>query len=206
MIEIKITTDRLQQLPHHQYQSIYLFAILFLNEPFFFCNKHFDSRLLTARNIVRPQVNFKIPVDNSNSNPFEPRLKYKPNSIKPLAILAEYADDGNIESYLHPYEFELIKFEVPTAQLRTLKPVEPLPLDETPLIHIDTEDKLKLLLDDLSQVNEFAIDLEHHSYRTYQVYFILNIFIYFFKQFVIECFLGHHMFNANIDPYKRLYY
>lgn len=37
----------------------------------------------------KPQVRFKTPVDNSPS-PFVPKLKEKPNSIKPLSILPEY--------------------------------------------------------------------------------------------------------------------
>lgn len=72
---------------------------------------------MTARNIIRPQINFKTPVDNSANTPFIPQLKYKPHSIKPLAILPEYDDDGNIESYLHPYETELSKFTPNQSQL-----------------------------------------------------------------------------------------
>lgn len=125
-------------------------------------------RLLTAKNIIRPQINFKIPVDNSAKTPFEPRLKYKPHSIKPLAILAEYAEDGSIESYLHPYEFELNKFVPPKPQLAKGKSIDPVKLEDTPLVYVDTEPKLKELLKDLSSVSEIAVDVEHHSYRTLQ--------------------------------------
>jgi hypothetical protein len=37
----------------------------------------------------KPQSRFKTPVDNS-LGPFVPKLKEKPNSIKPLSILPEY--------------------------------------------------------------------------------------------------------------------
>lgn len=37
----------------------------------------------------KPQLKFKHPPDNSLS-PFVPKLKYKPNSLKPLSILPEY--------------------------------------------------------------------------------------------------------------------
>lgn len=124
---------------------------------------------MTARNIVRPQINFKVPVDNSNINPFEPQLKYKPNSIKPLAILAEYGEDGNIDSYLHPYEFELCKFEPAKSQLKKVVPTEPKPIEATPLIRVESEESLKQLVEDLSTVKEFSVDVEHHSYRTFQV-------------------------------------
>lgn len=126
------------------------------------------AKLLTAKNITRPQISFKIPVDNSTSTPFEPRLTYKPNSIKPLAILAEYAEDGTIESYLHPYEFELGKFEPSALQLAKGKIIKPAEIADTPLIYVHTEAELKGLLNDLSGITELAVDVEHHSYRTFQ--------------------------------------
>lgn len=77
-----------------------------------------SARLFTAKNIVRPQTQFREPVDNSAQNPFVPRLKEKPNSLKPLALLPEYDDAGNVQSYLHPYEFELLKFQPPEEQFQ----------------------------------------------------------------------------------------
>lgn len=130
----------------------------------------FFSRLLAARNIQRPQVCFKTPVDNSNKTPFEPRIKYKPNSIKPLAVLPEYDADGNIEGYLHPYETELNKFEVPSSLLKPKEPLRPNRLEDTPLMYVDTVKQLKQLIEtELVGVTELAVDLEHHSYRTFQV-------------------------------------
>lgn len=128
---------------------------------------HKSAKLLTAKNIVRPQVHFKTPVDNSNS-PFEPRIKIKPHSIKPLAVLAEYDDEGNVESFLHPYEFELNKFVVPAEQLVKAEVEKPKKTEETVLGFIDTEEKLKKMLEELRNVKELAVDLEHHSYRTFQ--------------------------------------
>lgn len=126
------------------------------------------TKLLTARNILRPQISFKVPIDNSNATPFEPRLKEKPNSVKPLAILPEYGDDGDVVSYLHPYEIELTKFEPSDEQLTTGPTTEPVALEATPLAHVDTEPQLRDMLKELSTAKEIAIDLEHHSYRTFQ--------------------------------------
>lgn len=97
-----------------------------------------------------------------------PRLKYKPNSIKPLAILPEYNDDGSIESYLHPYEMELNKFTPIADQLQTRTPTQPLKVDETPLMYVDNEKDLEQMLHELMASNEIAVDVEHHSYRTFQ--------------------------------------
>lgn len=126
------------------------------------------TKLLTARNILRPQISFKVPIDNSNATPFEPRLKDKPNSVKPLAILPEYGDDGDVVSYLHPYEIELTKFEPSVEQLTNGPTTEPAALEATPLAHVDTEPQLRDMLKELRTAKEIAIDLEHHSYRTFQ--------------------------------------
>lgn len=124
------------------------------------------AKLITAKNIMRPQVNFTVPVDNSNT-PFIPRLKEKPNSLKPLSILPEYDEERNIVSYLHPYEFEIEKFD-PTVEI--LKGVEPQVTNDIAIAeynYIDTELKLIEMLNELKKVKEIAVDLEHHSYRTF---------------------------------------
>lgn len=123
---------------------------------------------MTARNIIRPQINFKTPVDNSANTPFIPQLKYKPHSIKPLAILPEYDDDGNIESYLHPYEFELSKFAPNQSQLCKGTVTKPKLLEETDLMYVDSENQLNTMMKELAESQEIAIDVEHHSYRTFQ--------------------------------------
>lgn len=127
-----------------------------------------SAKLISARNILRPQINFKTKIDNSNNTPFEPRIKDKPNSIKPLAILPEYGDDGNIVTYLHPYEFELNKFEPLVNQMCKVEPVEPKSIETTPLKYVNSEATLKELLEDIRKVKEISVDLEHHSYRTFQ--------------------------------------
>lgn len=123
---------------------------------------------MTARNIIRPQINFKTPVDNSPHTPFTPQLKYKPYSQKPLAILPEYDEDGNIESYLHPYEFELNNFVPNKWQLVKGEAIEPLDLSQTTLMYVDKESDLAIMVKELSEATEIAIDVEHHSYRTFQ--------------------------------------
>ncbi|XP_035778810.1 exosome component 10-like [Anopheles albimanus] len=126
------------------------------------------ATLFTATNVARPQVNFKTPIDNSIVNPFVPRIRDKPNSLKPLAVLPEYDDAGNIVSYLHPYEFELDRFQPAKDVFVPVTPEEPLPLDTTELLFIDQESQLRGLLSDLKAAPQIAIDLEHHSYRSFQ--------------------------------------
>lgn len=126
-----------------------------------------SARLFTAKNIMRPQMQFKVPVDNSAANPFRPRLTEKPNSLKPLALLPEYDDAGNVVSFLHPYEFELMKFEPPKEQLQKQQPILPPSPAETELLFVDSVEKLHMALNELQQASQIAIDVEHHSYRTF---------------------------------------
>lgn len=121
-------------------------------------------RLLMTKDIERPQFKFADKIDNS-SMPWQPRIKDKPNSLKPLAIFMEEDEDG--EFFSHPYEFELDKFEAPENQLKRCDPVIHKPLEDTSLIVIEKPEDLKIMLDDLQKYNEIAVDLEHHSYRSY---------------------------------------
>ncbi|GLV41632.1 Rrp6 [Carabus blaptoides fortunei] len=123
-------------------------------------------RLLTGKNIQRPQVSFKDKIDNSH-HPWEPRIKDKPNSIKPLAIFLEETEDGIGEVFSHPYEFELDRFEPSAEQLTYMPVVKPKPLAETPLREVTTVEELDAMVEDLRKYQEIAVDLEHHSYRTF---------------------------------------
>lgn len=126
-----------------------------------------SSHLIKARYIEKPQTKFSTPVDNSYE-PFIPGLKEKPNSLKPLAILPEYNKKGKVVSYLHPYEFELLKFDPPDTLL-TRKEISGLPscIEATSYLYIDTLDKLLIALQELRGIKELAIDVEHHSYRSF---------------------------------------
>ncbi|RWS25027.1 Exosome component 10-like protein [Leptotrombidium deliense] len=122
--------------------------------------------LYSAKAIQRPQSKFKDKIDNRNI-PFVPIIKEKPNSIKPLAILAERNESGE-ESFSHPYEFEIEKFEILDSFLEKVNPKEPKPIKETPLRYIDSVNGLQEMCNKLQTVSEFAVDLEHHSYRSFQ--------------------------------------
>ncbi|KAJ8666846.1 hypothetical protein QAD02_008508 [Eretmocerus hayati] len=123
-------------------------------------------RLLAAKNIQRPQLTFKDKIDNS-PKPWQPKIKDKPNSLKPLALYTE-CGEGDQEVFCHPYEFELDKFEPPESQLRKKHPIKYKPLDDTPLIVIEKVQDLQIMMKDLEKYQELAVDLEHHSYRSFQ--------------------------------------
>ncbi|XP_046397654.1 exosome component 10 [Ischnura elegans] len=123
-------------------------------------------RLLTAKNVQRPQIKFKDKIDNRGL-PFEPKIKDKPNSLKPLAIFLEYNAEGE-ESFNHPYQYELELFTPRESQLVRAEPVMYRPVSETPLVFIEEQGQLEEMVKDIQLQPEIAVDLEHHSYRSFQ--------------------------------------
>lgn len=123
-------------------------------------------KLLTAKNISRPQLAFKDFINNAES-PFEPRLQEKPHSRKPLSILVEYAEDGT-EFFSHPYLFELDMLRPQDAQLqRSNVDGKPKGLEESGCNLVDTADKLKAMIAELKAEPVVAVDTEAHRYRSY---------------------------------------
>ncbi|XP_077407560.1 exosome complex component 10 [Vanacampus margaritifer] len=148
-------------------------------------------RLLQAKNIPRPQLKFKEKVDNSNT-PFIPKIFIKPNALKPLPsyfttkhIRKERPEDLDVPAaladlihqqrtqehieymFVHPYQFELDHLTVPDSLLAKTEPKMYKPLEETSYSFIETLEDLVALNEKLNEVSEFAVDLEHHSYRSF---------------------------------------
>ncbi|KAG8142389.1 putative Exosome component 10 isoform 2 protein [Naja naja] len=109
-------------------------------------NQQPTFRLLHAKNIVRPQLKFREKVDNSNT-PFVAKLFVKPNALKPLpkALLK-----SRQERKERPEDLDMFR-----------------PLAETPCHFISTLEELVDLNEKLVGCKEFALDLEHHSYRSF---------------------------------------
>uniref|UniRef100_A0A1A7Y167 Exosome complex component 10 n=1 Tax=Iconisemion striatum TaxID=60296 RepID=A0A1A7Y167_9TELE len=148
-------------------------------------------RLLHAKNIARPQLKFKEKIDNSNT-PFIPKIFIKPNSLKPLAsyftnkqIRKERPEDLDVpaaladfihhqrtqehveDMFAHPYQYELDHLTVSESLLSKPEPQMYKPLAETNLTFIDSLEDLVALNEKLCKSSEFAVDLEHHSYRSF---------------------------------------
>ncbi|XP_042650865.1 exosome component 10 [Tyto alba] len=149
-------------------------------------------RLLHAKNIVRPQLKFREKIDNSNT-PFVPKLFIKPNALKPLpealtksgrerkerpedldvpAALADFIHQQRTQQteqdmFAHPYQYELEHFSPPDGVLKKPEPQIYRPIKKTPCHFITTLDELVELNEKLMNCKEFALDLEHHSYRSF---------------------------------------
>uniref|UniRef100_A0A8B9FHY7 Exosome complex component 10 n=1 Tax=Amazona collaria TaxID=241587 RepID=A0A8B9FHY7_9PSIT len=149
-------------------------------------------RLLHAKNISRPQLKFREKIDNSNT-PFVPKLFVKPNALKPLPealtksgrerkerpedldvppALADFIHQQRTQQteqdmFAHPYQYELEQFSPPDGVLQKPQPQMYRPIKETPCHFITTLDELVELNEKLTNCKEFALDLEHHSYRSF---------------------------------------
>uniref|UniRef100_A0AAR2ITM1 Exosome complex component 10 n=1 Tax=Pygocentrus nattereri TaxID=42514 RepID=A0AAR2ITM1_PYGNA len=142
--------------------------------------------LLHAKNIQRPQLKFKEKVDNSNT-PFVAKIFVKPNAIKPLPSceLTERPEDLDVppaladfihqlrtqehmdDMFSHPYQYELEHLVMPEILRSRPDPQLYKPLAETSCTFIETLEDLVALNEKLAKTTEFAVDLEHHSYRSF---------------------------------------
>ena len=52
-------------------------------------------------------------------------------------------------------------------------PIPPKPFESTSFTWVDTSEALSAMLSKLRQASEIAVDLEHHSYRTYSGFLCL---------------------------------
>ncbi|XP_037354510.1 exosome component 10 [Talpa occidentalis] len=150
-------------------------------------------RLLHAKNIIRPQLKFREKIDNSNT-PFLPKIFIKPNAQKPLPqalskerrerpldrpedldvppALADFIHQQRTQQveqdmFAHPYQYELDHFTPPDSVLQKPQPQLYRPVGETPCHFVSSLDELVELNEKLLSCQEFAVDLEHHSYRSF---------------------------------------
>nr|CDJ91309.1 3'-5' exonuclease and Helicase RNase D C-terminal domain containing protein [Haemonchus contortus] len=131
---------------------------------------------------VKPQkeYGFESSIDNS-TNPFVPKLKIKHNALprketSGMVIIDEHS--ANIENQSdpslnyeadvpHPYQLEIQNFVVPSSQMESKEPIASSDIDGTSLTMIKTKEDLERLRDVLNSCREFAVDLEHHDFRSY---------------------------------------
>ncbi|KIY69320.1 hypothetical protein CYLTODRAFT_372907 [Cylindrobasidium torrendii FP15055 ss-10] len=142
-----------------------------------------------AAHLEKPQLRFKETVDNSNSI-WHPRLKHKYNAKVPLGH--SYVEEGVTASQLlyvpthalmdlwlilyrapHPYRYEIKHLAFPPRMTQISPPIPPKPFDTTTFTWVDNSQALQAMLAKLRQALEIAVDLEHHSYRTYNGFLCL---------------------------------
>lgn len=133
-------------------------------------------------NTPKPQIVYKFleDIDNSRSRAFHPRLgKEQFHKAKEYKFVERSIDSSETDTIIsagyyfsHPYESELMSLHsedcVNIAEVNALKPT--LPSHALPYEFVDTEAAFINLLEELQEpsINEIAVDLEHHSVRSFQ--------------------------------------
>lgn len=101
--------------------------------------------------IPKPQDVYKIIVNNTNQ-PFE-------------HVWLQRTEDGS--RFMHPLE-KFAPSDFVESDGGVIAPVKPPPLESTPFKLVEEVKDLKLLANKLRSVDEFAVDLEHNQYRSFQ--------------------------------------
>ncbi|OAD69496.1 hypothetical protein PHYBLDRAFT_96888, partial [Phycomyces blakesleeanus NRRL 1555(-)] len=132
-------------------------------------NGKLEYKFLHAKNVVRPQIKFKDRINNSLTAPIERKIVYKPHAKVPLDNTETLEmDSGSIVYSLpHPYEYEIKHLEYPEHMFKEKKPEMYKPFDKTSATWVDTEEGLRKMMDTFEDVEELAVDLEYHNYRSY---------------------------------------
>ncbi|KAF9591239.1 hypothetical protein IFM89_003190 [Coptis chinensis] len=141
--------------------------------------------------ITKPQYEFKIAVDNSNE-PFE-------------HVWLEKSEDGS--KFIHPLE-EFSELDFVDRHVGDVELVKPLPIESTPFKLVEEVNDLKELAAKLCDVNEFAVDLEHNHYRSFQGITCLMQISTRFEDFVVDtlklhAYIGTYLREVFKDPSKK---
>lgn len=116
--------------------------------------------------LPKPQEQFGTPVDNDRDKVFTPVLRGKPHCIVPL--------ERSINNSTHIYEPEISLLDYDALISDSCVPREPPSpppsCEHHPFEYIDTESALRTLAKTLKDGNysDLAVDLENHSYRSFQ--------------------------------------
>ncbi|GFP91797.1 exosome component 10 [Phtheirospermum japonicum] len=141
--------------------------------------------------ITKPQEEYKIIVNNSNQ-PFE-------------HVWLQRSEDGS--RFLHPLE-HLSVLDFVDESYSIIEPEKPLPIDSTPFTFVEDVKDLKQLAIKLRNVNEFAVDLEHNQYRSFQGLTCLMQISTRTEDFIIDTLklrihIGPYLREVFKDPTKR---
>lgn len=128
--------------------------------------------------IDRPQDKFTSKIDNSEKQPFKPKLTLKPHALKPLdevlqlttpVLDPQAAADTAVDPpfYPQPYATEIDTQPYPESILQKAEPIPSKDWESTSATWVETPAQLKAMVDELKSTSEIAVDLEHHDYRTY---------------------------------------
>lgn len=142
-------------------------------------------------NLAKPQLKFNRKPDNSNVSPWRPLLRSKPNAEVPLddEFLQDNVNLSPTPNFPHPYRHEIAHISYPERLFKNSEPIRYGSLEETPVQWVVAQKDMDDLLEDLKHVTEFAVDLEHHDYRTYYGFLCLMQISTRTKDYIIDTLL-----------------
>ncbi|KIJ54917.1 hypothetical protein M422DRAFT_775114 [Sphaerobolus stellatus SS14] len=145
-----------------------------------------DPSITHASHLPKPQLHFRTPVDNKSILPWRPTLKSKPHAI---ISLEDSLGDNNSALSPHPYQYEIANFSPPSHLLTApSSPTPPESLESSPPVtYISHVSQLPDLLETLKQANEIAVDLEHHSYRSFAGFVCLMQISTRTQDWIVDC-------------------
>lgn len=141
--------------------------------------------------IRRPQDEYKILVNNSNQ-PFE-------------HVWLQRSEDGS--KFIHPLE-KLSVMDFIDKTVSDVEPVKPPPVESTSFKLVQEVKDLKELAAKLCDANEFAVDLEHNQYRSFQGLTCLMQISTRTEDFIVDTLklrvhIGPYLREVFKDPSKR---
>lgn len=145
-----------------------------------------DPALQYASHLPKPQLLFNTKVDNWNESPYIPArtLEHKWCARVPLGYIFHDLDEsGDMDEEekqklsAHPYYYELTHPTFPTHLFcpapTTILPSSLTGTDVSKHVYVSTSSALLSMTTKLKAAREIAVDLEHHSYRTYRGFLCL---------------------------------
>jgi exosome complex exonuclease RRP6 len=168
--------------------------------------------MFSGRFVERPQLKFSDRIDNSRTARFVPRISSKPNAIAPLQDCFHVEQPHNHplshlgasarppqvstaaaaellhlqDDFPHPYAAELDAFEPTDDLFGPVQASPPAAFEDTPFSFVNSLDDLHAAIAHLNNHSEVAIDLENHSYRSFQGFLCLMQLSTRDKDFVID--------------------
>ena len=141
----------------------------------------------------KPQIHFEDKIENGRGTIFKPLLQEKPNSVVKLSFRKIQRDEidstatNTLQAHLHslgvasssprtssrfyyehPYEVEINSYTTPSSQLTRVSDLKCPESVSRDAVYVDTLEKLEKMNRDILQSSSVAVDLEHHSYRSFQ--------------------------------------
>ncbi|KAB0400140.1 hypothetical protein E2I00_010285 [Balaenoptera physalus] len=128
----------------------------------------------SSPSITRQDVNVSLSLLGSPalSKERRERPQDRPEDLDVPPALADFIHQQRTQQveqdmFAHPYQYELDHFTPPDSVLQKPEPQLYRPVAETPCHFVSSLDELVELNEKLLKCQEFAVDLEHHSYRSF---------------------------------------